>query len=184
MTGFDPAAIVARYRCACRVLLVLAFAVVTSCAEERAPEDAPGTTTAAAPAPTATPATATQAFSERTAIFLLADSAELAFIRSQHGADYEIVADDMMWYRSEALGWLEQNEVPVVWFEGRRPLRFRVRGVEQDHDFGDLEFADVVVLYEPDSIPIGVATVDVPTAAPPYFVGLDHPSDQADPDSP
>ena len=154
-----------------RALLLLATAL--ACADEpqaRIESAAAQDSTPASQDPTApAPQGETPAFTTRTAIFLLADSAQLAYLRGEYGADFETMADDMMWYRAEALGFLERHEVSVVYFEGRRPLRFRVLGRDQAYDFGDLEFADVVVLYEPDSLPRPLPTVDVPTVAPAYF---------------
>ena len=141
--------------------------VVVACADEPRPTTARAA--ASDTAATIAPATGDATFTTRTAILLLADSAVMARLRAEHGADFETVADDMMWYRAEALDFLETNAIPVVHFEGRRPLRFRVHGSEQEHDFGGLEYADVVVLYEPDSIPRAVAPIDVPTEAARYF---------------
>jgi hypothetical protein len=144
-----------------------------ACADEPRADRERGTTQdstqATEDAPRAATDSAGDMFATRTAIFLLADSAELAYMRGEYGADFETVADDMMWYRAEALGFLERHEVPVVYFEGRRPLRFRVHGREQQHEFGDVEYADVVVLYEPDSLPRALPTIEVPTVAPWYF---------------
>ena len=115
------------------------------------------------------PAPPGHAYTDRVAVFLLADSAQLARMRAEHGADFEVVADDMMWYRAEAWSWFEQRAVPVVSLVGRPTLAFAVGGAVREFDFRGEPTADVVVLYDADRAPVAVAPVDVPTAAPAYY---------------
>ena len=89
-----------------RRALPLLLAAALACADT---DDAPAPPVAGEPSADSAPLprdTAT-VFASRIAIFLLADSAELAYMRGEYGADYETVADDMMWYRAEAIGFFE-----------------------------------------------------------------------------
>ena len=109
-------------------------------------------------------------FSSRVAVFLLADSATLEAMRTDRTEeDFQVVADDLMWYRSEAWSWLEERGVRIVALEGRPPLRFRGDAGMRAWDFSAEPTADVVVLYEPGREPRAVAPIDVAAAAPAYF---------------
>ena len=114
------------------------------------------------------------AFDSTTAVLLLADSAHLEGIRAQYGEEeYAVVADDMMWYRAEAITWLEDRGIALTVIEGRPDVRFRVAGVMRPFDLQGNPTADVVVLYERDREPIALAPIDVSTEAADYFTTLD-----------
>lgn len=159
-----------------RAATIAMVAIATALACDASPD--------AAPADDAVPPIASdsitpqdQLFDERVVVFLLADSAELATMRQEHGEeDYYVVADDMMWYRAEAWDWVEQRGIPIVWLEGRPPLRFRVAGATREFDFTDVEASDVVVLYDTDREPLAVAPIEVAERAAAYFPDLPEPS--------
>jgi hypothetical protein len=109
-------------------------------------------------------------YEQRVALLMLADSADLAGLRAQHGADdFATIADDMMWYRAEAIAWLEEHDIPTVDVAGRPSLRFRVRGTPREFDFADETLLDLVVLYDTDRAPLALPTVEVALEGATYF---------------
>ena len=154
-------------------LLAGAAALACDAASEAAPDARATTDIAQATAPAdASAAPSDTAFTNRVMVFLLTDSTELAMLRQEYGADYEVIADDMMWYRAEAFDWAERNDVPIVVLDGRPPLRFRVEGAPRSFDFTGEEGGDVVVLYDTDREPVPVAPIDVSERAPAYYAPL------------
>ena len=134
------------------VIVLLIVIVIASCSpRDTAPSD-------------------TAAFTERTVVFLLADSAQIEAVRAELSEDdFYVVADDMMWYRAEAWDWFEERGFTVLSIEGRPPLRFRVGGEDRSYDFSDEDLLDLVVIYEPGREPLAIAPIDVATAAADYF---------------
>lgn len=113
-------------------------------------------------------------FTERVAVFLLADN--LDALADEYGEeDWAVVGDDMMWYRAEAWQWLEDHRVPVVSLAGRPPLRFRVDGAVRTYGFADRPTLDVVVLYEPDREPLAVPPIEVGATGAAYFAEVGSP---------
>lgn len=118
----------------------------------------------------ADPQSGIPSFGERTVVMLLADSSRMAALRADYDdEDFAVVADDMMWYRSEAWTWFEQRGIPVVSIEGRPPLSFLVDHEYRQFDFLEHETLDVVVLYDRNRAPLAVAPIDAPTSAQSYF---------------
>lgn len=140
-----------------RVVCLCALALVASCARAESDADA------------------TLVYEERVALLMLADSAALARLRSDNEADdFHAIADDLMWYRAEALDWLEQNGIPTVDVQGRPRVRFRVRGELHEFDYSSETHLDLIVLYDTDRPPRAVAPVDVSLEAATYF-GIEPP---------
>lgn len=156
-----------------RIALVVAGALACHPVEERERPATPGAS-AAIDTAEAEP----DVFTERVAVFLLADSTHLARMRQEHGDDAEVVFDDMMWYRAEAWDWIEQNGIPVVSTDGRPTLRFRVAGVDRAFDYTSESGGDLVVLYDTDREPLAVAPIDVVERGGTYFLGLPRKNDR------
>ena len=109
-------------------------------------------------------------YDERVAVLLLADSADIARLRAENSEDdFSVIADDLMWYRAEAITWLEQNGVPTATVERRDTLRFLVRGAVREFDYSSEPQLDLVVLYDHDRPPVALAAIDVPTEGERYF---------------
>lgn len=112
----------------------------------------------------------TPVYEQRVALLMLADSAAIARLRSDNTEDdFAVIADDLMWYRAEALDWLEQNGIPTVDVQGRPPVRFRVRGELHEFDYSSETLLDLIVLYDTDRPPRAIAPVDVSLEAGTYF---------------
>jgi hypothetical protein len=110
--------------------------------------------------------------SSRLVIFVEASDAEIEAMRGQYSEEeFGIVADDLMFYRSTAMEYLEQREYPLLRIEGRRPLRFQVAGMSRDLDLANSELLDLIVLYEPGSEPRVIAPNEVELTVD-YFGGI------------
>jgi hypothetical protein len=93
-----------------------------------------------------------QTVDRRLVVFVEASQAELEAVRAQYAEeDFGVVADDLMFYRSTAIEYLEERDYPLLRIEGRRPLRFRVSGSSRS-------------LYEPDREPRVIAPNEVELA--------------------
>ena len=109
-------------------------------------------------------------YEERVALLMLADSADIERLRSEHAEDdFYVIADDLMWYRAEALSWLEENGIPTVDVDRSLPVRFRVRGAAHEFDYSSETLLDLVVLYDADRPPRALPTVDVSLEGAAYF---------------
>jgi len=120
--------------------------------------------------PSAEQAAALPHYDERVAVLLLADSADIERLRAENSEDdFSVIADDLMWYRAEAIDWLETRGVPTVTVTRRDTLRFLVRGRVREFDYSSDPLLDLVVLYDHDRPPVALATVDVATEGERYF---------------
>jgi len=109
-------------------------------------------------------------FAERIVIYVAATPDELAAVKAQMSEeDYFTMADDLMWYRATAHEFLEENGLPVRTVTGKRPLTFVVNGEKKEFDFSGHTTLDVVILYETNREPQGVAPVDLQDAAASYY---------------
>jgi hypothetical protein len=95
-----------------------------------------------------------QTISRRIVVFVEASDADLEAMRDRYSEeDFAVVADDLMFYRSTAIEYLEERHYPLLRIEGRRPLRFRVSGESRLLDLSDSQLPDLIVLYEPEREP-------------------------------
>lgn len=109
-------------------------------------------------------------FAERIVLYVEATPDELAAARTQMGEeDFSVMADDLMWYRATAYEFLEKNGLPVRTVTGKRPLTFVLNGEKKEFDFAGHTTLDVVILYETNREPQGVAPIDLQEAARAYF---------------
>jgi len=77
------------------------------------------------------------------------------------GEDFEVIADDMMFYRSSAIERLEAWDIPVSRIAGRRPLQFTVNGTPETTDFSDVTWLDFIVVYRRNERPRAFAPNDI-----------------------
>lgn len=102
------------------------------------------------------------AYADRVAIYMEATTAELDSARARlPEADFYVMADDLMFYRSSAYDYLERSGVRVVRLTGRRPLSFEVNGATRTYGFEGFEPLDAIVLFEPGREPRVIAPVDL-----------------------
>lgn len=95
-------------------------------------------------------------------IFVEATDSEVAALEGTMTLeDFHVVADDMSFYRSTAIEYLEKDGYPHVRVIGRRPLRFLVAGAPKQYEFREVELLDFVIAYEPGQEPQIVAANEV-----------------------
>ena len=144
-----------------RTLFLLAL---LACAEPQQEQSVPAVTDT--PAIAKDSATSSNVISTRTVFFVEASPADLDSLRKQYSEeDYAVVADDGMYYRATAYEYLEKLNLKITRVEGRRPLVFRVNGQPRTYDLRDVEWMDVIVVYDTDREPRLIAPVDVQMAA-------------------
>ena len=112
----------------------------------------------------------TDVISTRTVLFMVASTADMDSLRKKYSEeDFAVVADDGMYYRATAFEYLETVKLPVTTLDGRRPVTFLVNGAPRTYDFKDIEWLDVIVLYDKDREPRMIAPVDVHSAVEEYY---------------
>jgi len=165
---------VKRVRLTCALLLLLCACAQDQPAPARTNSATASDTSKPAAAPAAAPATQTDsaAIAAGTAstithpvvIYLEASAAEIEAERTRVPEDdFAVMADDLMFYRSSALEYLQKQKIPFVHLVGRRPLEFRVGGAARKFDFKDVTLLDFIIVYEPDREPRFVAPNEVET---------------------
>jgi hypothetical protein len=166
-------------------LLLLCVSSVACADAPRRPDDAPTSRvppakdsaaaradSVAIVAPASQPDTL-EPFSERVVIFMQATSAEIGKVAAEYSEeDFAVVGDDMMWYRAMAYEWIEKQKLPLVRFDGRRPLEFVVQGAVKRYDFSDVEFLDIIILYDKDREPKIIAPNEVGETVTNYFANI------------
>ena len=93
-------------------------------------------------------------FTKPTVIYVEATEAEIEGARKGVSEeDFAVIADDLMFYRSSAVEWLEAWHIPFTRLTGRRPIQFTVNGVPESIDFKDITTLDFIVVYRPNEKP-------------------------------
>lgn len=102
-------------------------------------------------------------FNTRVAVFMEATPEAIEKFAAAHGntAEFEVIADDLMYYRASAHEYLAERGIPVVHLSGRRPLRFIVDGAIGVYTFPDVTTLDVIALFEPGREPIAFAPAGI-----------------------
>ncbi len=105
-------------------------------------------------------------------MFLEASAEEIDRARANlTNEDFEVMADDLMFYRSSAYEYLQQRNLPIKSFTGRRPLEFVVQGAVRRYDLAEIPWLDVIVLYDPNREPRVIAPAEL-EAVLEYFADL------------
>ena len=101
-------------------------------------------------------------FATRVVVLMEATSAQLDSLQARTlEDDYYVIADDLMYYRASAVEYFENAGIPVIRLEGRHPVRFEIDGALRTYDYADEPTFDLLVLYDPGSEPLPVATADL-----------------------
>lgn len=146
----------------------LIAALLSAPCTPRAPDEAPDHEAGAGavdPDTTGPPAAAApvseprEPFNTRVAVFMEATPEDIDEAAAAHGdaAEFEVIADDLMYYRAAAHDYLAERGIAVVHVSGRRSLRFIVDGGIREYDFADVTTLDVIVLFEPGREPMAFA---------------------------
>lgn len=96
-------------------------------------------------------------------IYVEASDEELNRFRQPSGdsTDAQVSADDLMFYRSSATQYLQQQKVPFTRISGRRTLTFRVDGEPREYTFSEVELSDFIIVYDGRSAPKILAPNDL-----------------------
>ena len=101
---------------------------------------------------------------QRIVIYVEASSAELEAERdSVPPDDFAVIADDLMFYRSSAIEYMEKEKIPFLRITGRRPLEFQVNRTPRRLGFADVKLLDFIIVYVTDHEPRIIAPNEVET---------------------
>lgn len=101
-------------------------------------------------------------YDEEVVLFVGPDSTALHELKAAMSEeDFYTVADDEMWYRSEAFTLLDSLGIAYETIE-RRALRFEVNGEAKVYDWQDVQSLWFVVIYDGDSEPKMSHSIDLP----------------------
>lgn len=92
-------------------------------------------------------------YSEPVVLFVSPDSTAVEALKTRLGEDFYVVADDAMWYRSEAFTLLDSLAIPHEMVDAG-PVRFRVGGKLQRYEWTDVEASWYAVLYDGSRPPV------------------------------
>lgn len=102
----------------------------------------------------------------RIVIYVAAPHKEVRALRDRYTEEeFQIIADDLMFYRATAIEYLENQGYPLLRLNGRRPVTFQIAGAPRLFEFADIKFMDFVVLYERNREPRVLAPNEVDAAA-------------------
>ena len=140
------------------VFTALTYLALSACADRTPPSQQAGETSASTPVhapPGIAPADSTGDIDPASVIdrpivlYIEATTAELEAARKDTpGDDFAVIADDLMFYRSSAIEYLERERIRFQRVEGRRPLQFLVNGSPTTETFSGIELFDFVVVYD------------------------------------
>jgi hypothetical protein len=99
-------------------------------------------------------------YSEPIVLLLSPDSAEVSRLQQELGDDFFVVADDAMWYRAEAVAWLDSLQIPHVEV-GRGTARFLVDGRSRRVSWEDAAQTWFSVVYDGKAEPKISSDVDL-----------------------
>jgi hypothetical protein len=106
-----------------------------------------------------------QPIATATVVFMEASAAEIDEARAGTPAeDFEVIADDLMFYRATAREHLAALGSPPLHVSTRRPLDFVVAGERKHYDFTAERPLDLIVVYLPDREPRTFPTLEVDQA--------------------
>jgi hypothetical protein len=99
---------------------------------------------------------------EPTILYIQASSSEIEQMQARTPpGDFFTIADDMMFYRSEAFSVIERASVPKVTRVGRLRVQFVGDGEERTLDLSEIPWMDVIVLFDPGREPLILAPIDL-----------------------
>lgn len=109
-------------------------------------------------------AVADTVFERRVVVYVHATTEELdAALASMGEENFQVMADDLMWYRQQALEVIEASGLPRADIQGRRMLHFSVGGVHRPYRFEVVPALDLVILYEPGREPMALPPISLAT---------------------
>src|SRR6185369_15675925 len=132
-----------------QLIVSVAAAVSTvACNGERpstqaaAPLDSAATSSGAAKSSDSVPAAAVdlgKPVQQPVVIYVEATPAEIGAARGNTSeSDFQVIADDLMFYRASAIEYLEKHKITFTRATGHRPLVFLVKGAPRTYDFKDV----------------------------------------------
>jgi hypothetical protein len=147
--------------------------VVAACAkDEAAPAARPADSAAFARPDSVVTASApdstivNRVINQRVVLYVMPTEAEWANAKAESSdSDFEVIGDDLMFYRSTAIEYLEKAGYPLVHIQGRRAIQFIVNNVPRGYDFADVTTLDFIVAYEPGREPRTFAPNEVEMVA-------------------
>ena len=91
-------------------------------------------------------------------IYVEATPAEIGAARGNTSeSDFQVITDDLMFYRASAIEYLEKHKITFTRATGHRPLEFLVNGAPRTYDFKDVTLLDFVIAYDGRSEPRVIA---------------------------
>jgi hypothetical protein len=95
-------------------------------------------------------------------LYIQASPSEIEQLRARTAPeDFFTIADDVMFYRSEAFSVVERASIPLVTRVGRIPVRFISDGQERVLDLSEVPWLVLIVLFKPGRDPLVLAPIDL-----------------------